>query len=193
MQIVYSPAHEKHQPKTFIRRGAVVANPEMAARAATLLEAARAAGHRIVAPDDFGAFPREAVHSKDYLDFLATIHARWQSLAGAAEEVVPNIHPGRHMARRPVGLAGLVGYHTADTAQRQAVFIRDDLLPEAREVYRVAALSYGLGATSAIDLLDAKRTLVDAQRQYVDALGSANDAQAALELALGAPIPGGHP
>ncbi len=116
MQIVYSPTHEKHQPKTFIRRGTVVANPEVAARAATLLAAARGAGHRIVAPDDFGAGPREAVHGKDYLDFLATVHARWQGLAGAAEEVVPNIHPGRHMARRPVGLAGLVGYHTADTA-----------------------------------------------------------------------------
>jgi acetoin utilization deacetylase AcuC-like enzyme len=56
------------------------------------------------------------VHGKDYLDFLATIHEGWQRLAGAAEEVVPNIHPGRHMSRRPVGLAGLVGYHTADTA-----------------------------------------------------------------------------
>jgi acetoin utilization deacetylase AcuC-like enzyme len=116
MQIVYSPEHERHQPTTFIRRGAVVANPEVAARAATLLAAVRDGGHRILAPDAFGAGPREAVHTRDYLEFLATIHARWQTLAGAAEEVVPNIHPGRHMARRPIGLAGLVGYHTADTA-----------------------------------------------------------------------------
>jgi acetoin utilization deacetylase AcuC-like enzyme len=116
MQIVYSRDHEKHQPKTFIRRGAVVANPEVAARATTLLEAVRKAGHSIVAPDDYGPGPREAVHGKPYLDFLATIHDGWQRLAGAAEEVVPNIHPGRHMSRRPIGLAGLVGYHTADTA-----------------------------------------------------------------------------
>jgi acetoin utilization deacetylase AcuC-like enzyme len=116
MDVVYSPAHARHQPRTFIRRGAVVANPEVAARAEALLAAVRDGGHRIVAPDDFGAAPREAVHGKDYLDFLAAIHARWQTLAGAAEEVVPNIHPGRHMARRPTGLAGLVGYHTADTA-----------------------------------------------------------------------------
>jgi acetoin utilization deacetylase AcuC-like enzyme len=116
MDIVYSPEHARHQPSTFIRRGAVVANPEVAARAETLLASVRDSGHRIVAPDDFGAGPREAIHGKDYLDFLAGIHARWQNLAGAAEEVVPNIHPGRHMARRPTGLAGLVGYHTADTA-----------------------------------------------------------------------------
>jgi cobalt-zinc-cadmium efflux system outer membrane protein len=84
-------------------------------------------------------------------------------------------------------------YATAATALRQAVFIRDELLPEAQEVYRVASLSYGLGATSALDFLDAKRTLVDAQRQFVDALGSANDAQAALELAVGAPLPPASP
>ena len=88
-------------------------------------------------------------------------------------------------------------YATASTALRQVIFIRDQLLPEATEVYRVASVSYSLGASSAIDFLDAKRTLVDAQRQYVDALGSANDAQAALELAVGAPIPpaasGAHP
>ncbi|HLX11060.1 MAG TPA: TolC family protein [Thermoanaerobaculia bacterium] len=99
--------------------------------------------------------------------------------------------------RAQVSLDVRSAYATASTALRQAAFIRDDLLPEAREVYRVAALSYGLGATSALDLLDAKRTLVDAQRQFVDALGSANDAQAALELAVGAPLPpatpGGHP
>src|SRR4029077_9201776 len=93
MQIVYSRDHERHQPKTFIRRGAVVANPEVAARATTLLEAVRKAGHSIVAPDDYGPGPREAVHGKSYLDFLATIHDGWQRLAGAAEEVVPNIHP----------------------------------------------------------------------------------------------------
>jgi hypothetical protein len=58
MDIVYSPEHEKHQPRTFIRRGAVVANPEVPARAATLLAAVRDAGHRVVAPDDFGAGPR---------------------------------------------------------------------------------------------------------------------------------------
>jgi outer membrane protein TolC len=80
-------------------------------------------------------------------------------------------------------------YATESTALRQVVFLRDELLPEAREVYRVAAISYGLGASSALDFLDAKRTLVDAERQYVDALGAVNDAQAALEQAMGAPIP----
>ncbi len=80
-------------------------------------------------------------------------------------------------------------YASASTALRQAIFLRDELLPEAREVYRVASVSYGLGGTSALDLLDAKRTLLDAEKQYADALAAANDAQAALELAVGAPLP----
>ncbi len=84
-------------------------------------------------------------------------------------------------------------YANASTALRQAIFIRDELLPEARDVYRVASASYGLGGSSALDLLDAKRTLVDAERQYADALGAANDAEAALQLAIGTPLPKTNP
>jgi outer membrane protein, heavy metal efflux system len=91
--------------------------------------------------------------------------------------------------RAQVSLDVQTAYAATSTALRQAIFIRDQLLPEAREVYRVASVSYGLGGSSALDLLDAKRTLLDAQRQYIDALGAANDALAALELAIGAPLP----
>jgi outer membrane protein, heavy metal efflux system len=92
-----------------------------------------------------------------------------------------------------VSLEVQTAFTGAATAIRQAIFIRDKLLPEAQEVYRVASVSYGLGGFSALDLLDAKRTLLAAESQYVDALGAANDAVAALELALGAPLPGERP
>ncbi len=78
---------------------------------------------------------------------------------------------------------------TAATALRQAIYLKDELLPEAREAYRIASVSYGLGGSSALELLDAKRTLLAAVHQYTDALGSANDARADLERAVGAPIP----
>jgi outer membrane protein, heavy metal efflux system len=108
-------------------------------------------------------------------------------------ELAANINDTRAQVNLDVRSA----FASASTALRQALFIRDELLPEAREVYRVAAASYGLGGSSALDLLDAKRTLVDAERQYVDALGAANDAEAALELAIGIPLPktksGDHP
>jgi outer membrane protein, heavy metal efflux system len=80
-------------------------------------------------------------------------------------------------------------FAAASTTRRQAVTIRDDLLPEAQEAYRIASVSYGLGGSSALDLLDAKRTLLDAESQYADALAAAEDARASLELAVGAPLP----
>ena len=77
----------------------------------------------------------------------------------------------------------------AETARRQALYIRDQLLPEAQEAYRIASFSYGLGGTSALEVLDAKRTLLDAKHQYADALGAASDARADLERAAGASLP----
>jgi len=100
------------------------------------------------------------------------------------EELAANIAD----IRSQVSLDVQTAYTNASTALRQAIFIRDHLLPQAREVYRVASVSYGLGGSSALDLLDAKRTLLAAESQYVDALGAANDALASLELAIGAPL-----
>jgi cobalt-zinc-cadmium efflux system outer membrane protein len=80
-------------------------------------------------------------------------------------------------------------YAAADTAQRQALYLRDQLLPEAQEAYQIAATTYGLGGSSALDLLDAKSTLLDAQNQLAQALGAANDARADLERAVGEELP----
>ena len=85
-------------------------------------------------------------------------------------------------------------YAAAATALRQALFLRDQLLPEARRAYQIALTSYGIGGSSALDVLDARRTLLDAESQLADALGAANDARADLERAVGrplAPAPGG--
>ena len=81
-----------------------------------------------------------------------------------------------------------VSYATAASALLQAQYLRDQLLPEARRAYEVARVSYGLGGSSALDVLDARRTLLDAESQYADALGAANDARADLERAVGAPL-----
>ena len=113
---------------------------------------------------------------------VATAVHRESELAADAADIVAQ-----------VSLDVRTAYATASTSLRQALFLRDELLPEAREVYRVASVSYGLGGSSALDLLDAKRTLLDAEKQYVDALGAANDAQAALELAVGASLPSALP
>ncbi len=79
-------------------------------------------------------------------------------------------------------------FANANTALRQVVFLRDQLVPSAREAFRVASVSYGLGGLSALDVLDARRSLQDAETQLAVALGAANSARADLQRALGVPL-----
>ncbi|MDE3053816.1 MAG: TolC family protein [Gemmatimonadota bacterium] len=98
--------------------------------------------------------------------------------------------------RAAVGQDVRSAWATADAAQRQAVFIRDQLLPSAREGYRAAAAAYAAGGLSALDVIDARRSLLDAEGQYADALAAANSARSDLERAAGVPltsIPTGAP
>jgi len=79
-------------------------------------------------------------------------------------------------------------YAAATTAYRQADFIREELLPEARQAFDIALASYGMGGSSALEVLDARRTLLNAESQYAEVLGAANDARADLERAIGAAL-----
>lgn len=76
-------------------------------------------------------------------------------------------------------------YTAAVTARRQAVYLRDELVPEARKAFEIATTSYGIGGSSSLEVIDARRTLLDIEGQLAEALGAANDARADLELAVG--------
>lgn len=76
-------------------------------------------------------------------------------------------------------------YANASTAMRQAAFLRDELVPAAREAFRVASTSYALGGSSALEVLTARAALLQAETQLTDALAAANTARADLERALG--------
>ncbi len=91
-------------------------------------------------------------------------------------------------ARAGVAQDVRVAYATAEAALRQVVFLRDQLLPSAREAYRISSVSYALGGLSALEVLDARRTLLSAQSQYADALAAANSSRSDLERAAAAPL-----
>jgi len=76
-------------------------------------------------------------------------------------------------------------YANASTAMRQVAFIRDVLVPAARESYRVSSTSYSLGGSSALEVLTARTALLQAESQLADALAAANTARADLDRALG--------
>jgi outer membrane protein, heavy metal efflux system len=91
-------------------------------------------------------------------------------------------------AEAQVGQDIRAAWATADAALRQAIYLRDELLPSAREAYRIAAVSYGLGGSSALEVLDARRGLLDAESQYTDALAAASSARADLQRAVATPL-----
>lgn len=123
----------------------------------------------------------------------------WQHTRG---EVSQAAHRERELAASFQDLQAEVGqdvrnaYASASTALRQATYIRDQLLPSALAAYRAAAASYAIGGSSAFDVIDARRTLLDAESQYADALVAANTSRSDLERAVSVPldtIPTGAP
>ncbi len=116
MKTFYAAEQKKHDPKAFLSSGAPQPNPEQPERVERLLAGARAAGCEIVRPKDHGLGPIAAVHTPEYLDFLANIYPRWRRIEGASEEVIPNIHPIARNGAYPASAVGQAGYHMADTA-----------------------------------------------------------------------------
>lgn len=117
MKVVYSDQHLDHDPRQFLVRGRFKRSNEQPERAQRLLAAVKADGHAVVAPAAYGAAPRAAVHTPEYLRFLETAYARWQELGDASEEVLPNIHPfpGQPFTY-PDSIVGQAGYHMGDAA-----------------------------------------------------------------------------
>ncbi|MCO5162637.1 MAG: histone deacetylase family protein [Mesorhizobium sp.] len=116
MKAFYAAEQKKHDPKAFLSSGAPQPNPEQPERVERLLAGAKAAGCEIVRPRDHGLGPIAAVHTPEYLDFLANIYPRWRRIEGASEEVIPNIHPIARDGAYPASAVGQAGYHMADTA-----------------------------------------------------------------------------
>ena len=105
-----------HTPKHFFVRGKIKSSPEQVARIDALQQGAEAAGCQFESATDHGIAPIANIHSAEYLEFLATIHARWLLLDEPSDEVIPNVHPDRRRVSYPQSPVGQAGYHQADTA-----------------------------------------------------------------------------
>jgi len=116
MKAVFDDRQWRHEPQHFMANGVIRPSPEQSGRIARLTEGARAAGCEITAPDDAGLGPIAAIHTPEYVTFLRNIHTRWQRIADAGPEVIPNIHPASRGDSYPRSAVGQAGYHQADTA-----------------------------------------------------------------------------
>ncbi|AJK50130.1 histone deacetylase family protein [Burkholderia plantarii] len=117
MKTVYSDAHALHDPQHFLVRGKLRRTHERPERARRLLDAVAADGYPVLTPSDHGLAPIEAIHTRAYLQFLQTAHARWRELDDASDEVRPNIHPfPGQPVNYPESVIGQAGYHLGDGA-----------------------------------------------------------------------------
>lgn len=70
-------------------------------------------------------------------------------------------------------------------AHHEVVALRDTTLPAARSAYDAARKAFEKGLTNFIDVLDADRTLVNSQRQYVESLSAYHQTLTTLEGLVG--------
>ncbi len=143
MQVIHSDKHRLHDPRQFLLGGAIAPCPEVPERAERFLAAVTRAGHSLSGPEPQGLAPLAAVHAPDYLAFLQDGYAAWSALPHTAAEILPNVHPGRHMNSRPSHIVGQAGWYMADTA-----------CPIAAGTWDAASASADVALTAADLLLD---------------------------------------
>lgn len=89
MFVCFSEAHRGHAPENIVVRGVPIHALERPERADVLAAALRAAGHRVIAPRDFGLEQISKLHSRDYLAFLSTAYERWQEMLASGIKAAP--------------------------------------------------------------------------------------------------------
>lgn len=101
MKVFYSTRQLEHRPQQIMLLGKLVPPVENPDRLAVLAARLTKAGLEERAPDDYGRDAIDAVHSADYVDFLASAYERWAANPKAGPEVLPNTHPYRGRGSLP--------------------------------------------------------------------------------------------
>jgi acetoin utilization deacetylase AcuC-like enzyme len=143
MLTFFSPLHAGHHVQQFIRYGRIVEGRDVPARADNIAAAVRAAGHEIRDAPDHGMAPIAAIHTPEYLDFLATAWEEWTRIEGASNEVLPYVFPVRGMVSGyPKSVVGRAGYH-----------MHDLWAPVGQRSYEAAVASANLAVAAAAEVL----------------------------------------
>ena len=93
MRAFYHPAQAAHDPRQFMRHGRIVQPKDVPARTATLMQALHGLGIPVTVPEGDHDDARLAVHTKGFVEYLATAWDRWQQLPDHGPEVWPNTFP----------------------------------------------------------------------------------------------------
>jgi cobalt-zinc-cadmium efflux system outer membrane protein len=117
----------------------------------------------------------------------------WQPLQGRIAESEANLISLRG---RSEYLANTIGLEVeqaglgARSAESQIALFEKEILTQAEEAYNLFLFSFQEGEIGGIELIEARRTLLETRKAYADALYNYRVALAALEKAVGEPLQG---
>lgn len=117
----------------------------------------------------------------------------WQIPKGPVAEAAANAEALRREAdhlRNSIALEVREAYLNALSAREQIKLFEEQVLSQAEEVYNAFLFKFQEGEISGIELIDARRSLNEARREYADALYNYRLTIASLEKAIGLPLEG---
>jgi len=112
----------------------------------------------------------------------------WQPKKGEIAEAQANIDALRkeeEHIKNAISLEVEESYMNAVTADNQIQLFEDEMLTQAEEVYNMFLFSFQEGEIGGIELIEARRTLLETRKSYADALFNYDTALAALEKSVG--------
>jgi outer membrane protein TolC len=112
----------------------------------------------------------------------------WQPLKGEIAEAQANLEAFRNEQEHVANTIALEVEESCANALlsgRQIELFEKDILPQAEEAYHMFLFSFEEGEIGGIELIEARRTLIEARKSYADALNNFNVALAALAKSVG--------
>ena len=117
----------------------------------------------------------------------------WQPKKGEIAEAQANIEALKREVdhlKNAITLEVEEAYMNAITANNQIQLFEDEMLTQAEEVYNMFLFSYQEGEIGGIELIEARRTLMETRKSYADALFNYDVALATLEKSIGQSLEG---
>jgi outer membrane protein, heavy metal efflux system len=117
----------------------------------------------------------------------------WQPKRGEiaeAEALMKSLRNDESHLRNAISLEVEEAYMNALTAGQQITLFEEKILTQAEEVYNMFLFSFQEGEIGGIELIEARRTLIEARKSYADALFNYDITLAALEKSIGQSLEG---
>jgi len=117
----------------------------------------------------------------------------WQPKKGEIAEAQANVEALKRETehlKNAITLEVEEAYMNALTASNTIQLFEEEMLTQAEEVYNMFLFSYQEGEIGGIELIEARRTLVETRKSYADALYNYDSSLAALEKSIGQSLEG---